>query len=127
MSSIANSILILDKNVTEEQYMNMNSYICCQSENGEFKQMQSLAEILQLVAEPNRLRILCLLRHKSHCVCDMQTHFQISQSLLSHHLADLRQAQLLNFVKDGRRSVYSLTNSGQLLIDHLLAIGNVSQ
>jgi len=127
MSSIANLILILDKNVTEEQYMNMNSYICCQSANGEYKQMQSLAEILQLVAEPNRLRILCLLRHKSHCVCDMQIHFQISQSLLSHHLADLRQAELLRFVKDGRRSVYSLTNSGQLLIDHLLAIRNVPQ
>jgi DNA-binding HxlR family transcriptional regulator len=40
----------------------------------------------------------------------------MSQSLISHHLADLRQANLVVNQKKGRRVYYQLTNLGQQLV-----------
>lgn len=101
--------------------MNMNSYNCCTPDTEEFAQLDHLADMLQLLAEKNRLQILCLLRQHAHCVCEIQAHFDMSQSLLSHHLADLRAAGLVSNQKQGRRVEYSLTPHGRKVIDSIFA------
>lgn len=94
--------------------MNMSSYSCCRIEAGESAEVENLGELLGTIAEPNRLRVLCILQADgSHCVCDLNTHMpDVSQSLLSHHLADLREAGLVMSEKRGLKVYYSLTPKG---------------
>ena len=93
--------------------MNMRSYNCCNSDTAEFTQTEALAELLQLVGDESRLRLLCVLRQGEHCVCEILEHFEMSQSLVSHHLADLKFAGLIRDRKDGRKVFYSLTEKGK--------------
>jgi ArsR family transcriptional regulator len=90
----------------------MSSYKCCDSSTLEFSQTDSLATLLKLVGDENRLRLLCLLQQGEHCVCEILDHFEMSQSLVSHHLADLKDAQLVRDRKKGRKVFYSLTKKG---------------
>ncbi len=89
--------------------MNMGSYNCCVPETKEFTQVSSLSTLLKLVGEESRLKLLCLLHQGEHCVCEMLEHFDMSQSLVSHHLSDLKEAGLVSIRKDGRQVHYSLT------------------
>lgn len=103
--------------------MNMRSYTCCTalpiSED-----IASLASMLKIISEPNRLRILCILeKNKEHCVCEFSEHMKdMSQSLLSHHLADLRDAELVETEKRGLRVYYRLTKKGMDITNKVLPL-----
>lgn len=99
--------------------MNMGSYSCCSPKKIEFNQVGSLSFLLKLVAEPNRLKILCILRQGQHCVCELIKHTDLSQSLISHHLKDLKDAGLISDEKKGLWVYYSLTKRGQEITDKL--------
>lgn len=102
--------------------MNMGSYSCCTPNTGEFGQVKDLSALLKLVAEESRLKLLCILRRGEHCVCEMMKHVTMSQSLVSHHLRDLKIAGLIKDEKKGVRVYYSLTNQGKLVSDLLFKI-----
>ncbi|NMB56986.1 winged helix-turn-helix transcriptional regulator [Candidatus Beckwithbacteria bacterium] len=85
--------------------MNMDSCIIC----------NKIIPLLKLLAEENRLKILTFLQKKSCCVCELEK-FALSQSLISHHLADLRKAGLVVCQKNGKWCHYSLTEKGQKVI-----------
>lgn len=93
----------------------MSSYKCCTHDKFEFKQVASLSSILKLVGEESRLKILCILRLGQHCVCEIEDHVDQSQSLISHHLKDLKEAGLIVDVKKGLWSYYSLTKKGKII------------
>jgi ArsR family transcriptional regulator len=63
---------------------------------------------LQAVAEPNRARIVALLGHGEHCVCDAGEMLGLSPALVSHHLRTLRSSGLLRERRSGRWVYYSL-------------------
>lgn len=63
---------------------------------------------LQALAEPNRARIVELLNHGEHCVCDVGGVLGLSAGLVSHHLRVLRQAGLVAERRNGRWVHYSL-------------------
>lgn len=63
---------------------------------------------LQAVAEPTRARIVALLSHGEHCVCDAGEMLGLSPALVSHHLRTLRTTGLLRERRDGRWVYYSL-------------------
>lgn len=96
--------------------MNMNSYSTTAAHRG--TSQNKLLEVLRLVAEPTRLQILHVLSEGgAHCVRDCGCHVpDISQSLLSHHIADLRRAGLIDAEKQGLQVYYSLTRRGQLVM-----------
>jgi len=102
--------------------MNMSSYKCCTSNTKEFARANSLSQLLQLVGETNRLQILCLLLQGTHCVCEIMEHFPMSQSLISHHLADLREAGIVTNVKSGRKVLYSLTKQGKNITETVFSL-----
>jgi ArsR family transcriptional regulator len=83
------------------------------------EQSSSLTDLLKLVAVPARLEILFLLEEKAHCVCDIEAHTKLSQSLTSHHLSDLTQAGLITRYKQGKFVHYKLTDKGQELTRNL--------
>jgi len=93
--------------------MNMGSYNCCVQDKKEFKQVTSLSSLLSLVGEESRLKILCILKQGEHCVCEIEEHVDQSQSLISHHLKDLKEAGIIEDKKKGQRVHYSLTERGK--------------
>ena len=67
---------------------------------------------LQAIAEPTRARIVALLGHGEHCVCDVGDTLALSPALVSHHLRALRDSGLLRERRSGRWVYYSLDLDG---------------
>lgn len=95
--------------------MNMHSCNCQISQVLDTQNLDAAAKLFKLLGEPNRLRILRILDTDSeHCVCEFEEHMpDVSQSLLSHHLADLREAGLVVSEKRGQKVYYRLTSDGK--------------
>jgi ArsR family transcriptional regulator, arsenate/arsenite/antimonite-responsive transcriptional repressor len=91
----------------------MDSYSCCLSNDNEFKKIDKFSTLMKLIGENNRLRILCILRQGKHCVCEINDHIAVSQSLISHHLKDLKEGGLIKDQKKGLNVYYSLTSEGK--------------
>jgi len=102
--------------------MNMGSYNCCEPDKSEFRKIVSLASLLKIVAEKSRLKVLCVLKQNEHCVCQIIEHVDMSQSLISHHLADLKNTGLVVDKKKGQRVYYKLTKLGNKLMSLLKEI-----
>lgn len=100
----------------------MSSYNCCSNITREGQKVETLSSILKIVAEPSRLKLLCILRKGEHCVCEIMEHVDFSQSLVSHHLKDLREIGAVSDQKRGQRVYYSLSNKGQHITDALFQI-----
>lgn len=66
------------------------------------------AKYLKVIAETNRLKILCLLRDGEKCVCDIWQELKMPQNLASHHLKQLKKAGLLNDRRAGLKIFYYL-------------------
>ena len=68
----------------------------------------SCAEKLKLLADTTRLAVLeSLMEHPKH-VGELVTLLAVEQSLLSHHLALLREAGLVEAARDGKTMRYQL-------------------
>lgn len=67
-----------------------------------------LAEALKILADPNRLRIMCFLSRGESCVCDIERELGISQQLTSHHVNVLKDGGFLDLRKEGTRYHYSI-------------------
>lgn len=100
----------------------MGSYNCCNPNKSEFIRITTLSSLLKIVAERNRLKLLCILKNKEHCVCEFMEHLDMTQSLISHHLADLKTAGLVIDEKRGLRVYYFLTDKGKHITDLLFKI-----
>ena len=72
--------------------------------------MPSIVKILRVVADPNRLRILLLLRGEELSVAEMQEILVMGQSTISTHLSQLKQAGLVEDRRTGKSSLYRLTS-----------------
>lgn len=74
----------------------------------DLKVAKDCAEMLQAIAEPNRIRIIeCLLTGKKN-VTELAKQLNVEIVNVSHHLGVLRQAGLVQDEKHGRFVVYSL-------------------
>ena len=92
--------------------MNVGSYSCCKNQTKEIDQVNKLSVLLKLVGDPSRLKILCILRQKEHCVCELIEHITLSQSLISHHLQDLKDIGIVSDERRGQYVYYALTDEG---------------
>ena len=70
--------------------------------------MPSIVKTLRVLADPNRLRILLLLRAEELTVAELQEILAMGQSTISTHLAQLRQAGLVEDRRTGKNSLYRL-------------------
>jgi ArsR family transcriptional regulator len=64
------------------------------------------AEVLKILGHPLRLKIIECLRAGEQCVCEIVPAVGAEQSVVSKHLALLRQAGLLEARKEGPRVIY---------------------
>ena len=71
--------------------------------------MFDILTILKAMSDENRLRILMALRGKELCVCTLTELLDLAPSTTSKHLSILKQARLIESVKDGKFVYYRLT------------------
>lgn len=70
---------------------------------------QELAEFAKALAHPARIAILKLLAQHSECICgEIVEVLPLSQSTVSQHLKELKNAGLINGTIDGPRSCYCI-------------------
>jgi len=67
-----------------------------------------MAEFLNVLADPTRLRLISLLAAQEYCVCDLASSLGMTDSAISHQLRALRAARLVTYRKVGRQVFYQL-------------------
>jgi ArsR family transcriptional regulator len=83
--------------------------------------MPSIVKILRVVADPNRLRILLLLRGEELSVAELQEILTMGQSTISTHLSQLKQAGLVEDRRTGKNSLYKFAASGDGPLDAIFS------
>jgi ArsR family transcriptional regulator len=71
--------------------------------------MKDFIKVMKALSDPNRVKIVKMLQHKSMCVCELREAIQISQPAVSKHLKLLEEAGLVGFKKDGLWVNYHIT------------------
>jgi len=67
------------------------------------------SDLLKAMANPQRLRVLCLLVEREMSVGEINALIDLSQSALSQHLAVLREKGLVDTRRESQTVYYSLT------------------
>lgn len=83
-------------------------------------QLNSTVEFLKIIAEENRLKILCILINNEQCVFDIWQYLNIPQNLASHHLKVLKDFGLITSRKVGLNVFYTLNKDNFELSKKLL-------
>lgn len=91
------------------------------SEGLEFKPMdieeaKNLAEFLKVFGDPDRVRILALLKDKEMCVGHIAEALEKSVSAVSHQLGIMRRQRLVRYVKDGKNIFYTVDDEHVLML-----------
>src|SRR5260370_2523232 len=69
-------------------------------------------EVLRALADPTRLQMISILKRSSEpvCVCDFTAALELSQPTISHHIAKLPGAGLVDVTKAGIWAYYRLAS-----------------
>lgn len=100
---------------------------CCNNRKS-LVEISQIAEFLKIISEENRLKILCLLKEKEMCVCDIWQYFNLAQNLTSHHLKVLKDFELVSSRQEGLKVIYSINKNvvkkySKLLTNYLNSYG----
>lgn len=73
--------------------------------------MEKAAYILKAISHSTRLGVITLLaEHEELNVSEIGRRLECEQSLLSHHLTDMRAKSILNCRREGKKCYYSIKN-----------------
>lgn len=72
------------------------------------EEFQKLGNLYSVFSDPMRIKIIFTLFKKDLCVCDISTILNSTQSNISHHLAILKDNDLVSYKKKGKQVIYSL-------------------
>ena len=92
---------------------------CC-VDNQTLKEVSQTAGLLKIIAEENRLKILCTLKAGERCVCDIWQFLDLPQNLTSHHLRVLKDFDLVDDRKEGLKVYYSINKKEMAKLNSLL-------
>lgn len=69
-------------------------------------------EVLKALADATRLQMIAILKKSADpvCVCDFTAAFDLTQPTISHHMAKLREAGLVDVSKVGIWAYYRLND-----------------
>jgi ubiquinone/menaquinone biosynthesis C-methylase UbiE/biotin operon repressor len=82
--------------------------------------MPSIVKTLRVVADPNRLRILLLLKAEELSVAELQEILSMGQSTISTYLSQLKQAGLVEDRRTGKNSFYRRPTAWSGPLDDIL-------
>ncbi|MDE7398504.1 MAG: metalloregulator ArsR/SmtB family transcription factor [Oscillospiraceae bacterium] len=69
-----------------------------------------LAELFKVFGDSTRIKILSVLSGGELCVCDISTAVGMTNSAVSHQLKILKNADLVQFRREGKTVFYSLAD-----------------
>jgi len=75
--------------------------------------MKDFIKVMKALSDPNRVKIIKMLQHKTMCVCEMREALQIAQPSVSKHLKILEDAGLVLRKKDGQWVDYYLSDGSE--------------
>ncbi len=84
---------------------------CCDENTSRFNQIDSSADLLKIISEPNRIKILCILNNEEICVCDLAEKIELPQNLVSHHLKVMQEGGVLDKERKGNQLFYFIKSS----------------
>src|ERR1700744_3322634 len=90
-------------------------------QNSAMPSMPSIVKVLRVAADPNRLRILLLLKGEELSVAELQEILAMGQSTISTHLSQLKQAGLVEDRRTGKNNLYRLAPAESGPLDQILA------
>ncbi len=70
--------------------------------------MRNAIKFFKALSDPTRLRILMLLLQRKLCVCELVFILKMEQSRISHQLRVLREAGLVEDIRDGKWINYQI-------------------
>ena len=82
--------------------------------------IESIAEIMKVMGETNRLHILQLLSKQGLCVCELTALCHMSQSNVSQHLFRLKSTDLVKERRNAQWIYYSLNEDNFPVIHDIL-------
>ena len=75
-----------------------------------------LSELFKMLGDSTRVKILYALSQGEMCVCDIVELLDVTQSAVSHQLRLLKQARLVKYRRNGKSTIYSISD------DHVYTI-----
>lgn len=75
------------------------------------QQINRASSLLEMLAQPARLKILCTLLEGESSVLELARNVGLSQPAMSHHLRKLRDAELVQTRRDAQTIYYNLKGS----------------
>ena len=75
--------------------------------------MKDFIKVMKALSDPNRVKIVKMLQHRTMCVCEMREALQVSQPTVSKNLKILEDAGLVDFRKEGLWVDYYLTDGSK--------------
>jgi len=109
-SMIVNMCDSLEPVATMELPVRERGVCCTPPRRMRADRVAELTDVMKALADPTRLEIVGILRDAKEpiCICDLATAFDLSQPTLSHHMAKLKAAGLVESGKSGIWCFYSL-------------------
>lgn len=86
----------------------------------DFAQIQQVSDILKVLSNPDRLKILCVLIHQPLNVQDIESQTGIRQPSLSQQLAVLRKHEMVTTQREGKQIFYRFEEPNILQIMQVL-------
>lgn len=81
---------------------------CCGEKSREIEDVGKTYGFLRAIADPNRLKIICVLQSGPRFVCEIVPIVGISDKLASHHLKQLKKTGILTEKREGNFIRYGL-------------------
>lgn len=78
------------------------------------------ADVFKAFCDPNRLKIIDMIRNEEKCACVLLEEFALSQSGLSYHMKILIESGLVVARQDGKWMYYSISEEGRDKVIRLL-------
>lgn len=82
--------------------------------------MKKTVKTLKALSDLTRLRIVILLLERDLCVCELLFILEMEQSRISHQLRILRDADLVEDIRDGKWIIYRIPREIKPMLQFLL-------
>lgn len=84
--------------------------------------MENLSDGFKALADPNRLRLIGLLREGELCVCDLMAALEMPQSTVSRHLSYLKKEKWVSGRRCGKWMYYKLATPREPILVKVMAL-----
>lgn len=88
--------------------------------------MKHTVKVFKALSDPTRLRILLILLQSELCVCELTFILEMEQSRISHQLRVLRNADLVEDIREGKWIIYRVSENKKrdlkLIFDQLIGV-----